>query len=173
MRHKDLGIWQTWTWTQVLEIVRAYAVGLHRLGLQRGETIAIVGGNRSQVGGTAVSSTVRANATGLPVEAAGLLFNFAAFSAPLPKGRRRGEVRGEKVISANCIMSLTPLLKSASGRRVSSLRSAGVRSHRLAVALRRSASLLAWRPLRKSWQRIARIGVGDASHVSNGVRVQI
>ena len=31
MRHKDLGIWQTWTWSQTLEIVRAYAVGLHRL----------------------------------------------------------------------------------------------------------------------------------------------
>ena len=28
MRHKDLGIWQTWTWSQVLEIVRPYAVGL-------------------------------------------------------------------------------------------------------------------------------------------------
>ena len=27
MRHKDLGIWQTWTWAQELEIVRAYAVG--------------------------------------------------------------------------------------------------------------------------------------------------
>jgi hypothetical protein len=45
---------------------------------------AIVGGNRSQVAGTAVSSTVRANATGLPVDAAGMLFNTAAFSAPLP-----------------------------------------------------------------------------------------
>ena len=33
MRHKDLGIWQTWTWAQVLDEVRAYAVGLHRLGL--------------------------------------------------------------------------------------------------------------------------------------------
>ena len=30
MRHKDLGIWQTWTWSQVLELVRAYAAGLHR-----------------------------------------------------------------------------------------------------------------------------------------------
>ena len=27
-RHKDLGIWQVWTWEQVLEEVRAYAVGL-------------------------------------------------------------------------------------------------------------------------------------------------
>ena len=49
MRHKDLGIWQTWTWTQVLELVRAYAVGLHRLGLKRGETIAIVGANRPRL----------------------------------------------------------------------------------------------------------------------------
>ena len=49
MRHKDLGIWQTWTWVQALEIVRAYAVGLHRLGLKRGETIAIVGSNRPRL----------------------------------------------------------------------------------------------------------------------------
>jgi long-chain acyl-CoA synthetase len=49
MRHKDLGIWQTWTWQQVLEIVRAYAIGLHHLGLRRGETIAIVGSNRPKL----------------------------------------------------------------------------------------------------------------------------
>ena len=49
MRHKNLGIWQTWTWSEALEIVRAYAVGLHRLGLKRGETIAIVGGNRPKL----------------------------------------------------------------------------------------------------------------------------
>jgi long-chain acyl-CoA synthetase len=49
MRHKDLGIWQTWTWAEVLQAVRAYAVGLHRLGLKRGETIAIVGANRPRL----------------------------------------------------------------------------------------------------------------------------
>ncbi|MGB2658261.1 MAG: AMP-binding protein [Pseudolabrys sp.] len=49
MRHKDLGIWQTWTWSQVLDLVRAYAAGLHRLGVKRGETIAIVGGNRPKL----------------------------------------------------------------------------------------------------------------------------
>jgi long-chain acyl-CoA synthetase len=49
MRHKDLGIWQTWTWAQVLEAVRAYAAGLHRLGLKRGDTIAIVGANRPKL----------------------------------------------------------------------------------------------------------------------------
>ncbi|HZL30065.1 MAG TPA: AMP-binding protein [Pseudolabrys sp.] len=49
MRHKDLGIWQTWTWGEVLEIVRAYAAGLHKAGLKRGETIAIVGANRPKL----------------------------------------------------------------------------------------------------------------------------
>ena len=49
MRHKDFGIWQTWTWAEVLDLVRAYAVGLSRLGLKRGETIAIVGSNRPKL----------------------------------------------------------------------------------------------------------------------------
>jgi long-chain acyl-CoA synthetase len=49
LRHKDLGIWQTWTWAQVLDIVRAYAVGLQRLGLKPGDTIAIVGANRPKL----------------------------------------------------------------------------------------------------------------------------
>src|SRR5262249_61999148 len=49
IRHKDLGIWQTWTWHQLLEEVRAYAVGLNTLGLKRGDTIAIVGSNRPKL----------------------------------------------------------------------------------------------------------------------------
>src|SRR6478672_8289579 len=48
-RHKDLGIWQTWTWTEVAEIVRAYAAGLQRLGLLPGDTIAVVGSNRPKL----------------------------------------------------------------------------------------------------------------------------
>jgi long-chain acyl-CoA synthetase len=49
MRHKDLGIWQSWTWAEVLTDVRAYAAGLHRLGLRRGDTMAIVGANRPRL----------------------------------------------------------------------------------------------------------------------------
>ncbi|MDO9411758.1 MAG: AMP-binding protein [Pseudolabrys sp.] len=49
MRHKDLGIWQTWTWAEVEELVRAYATGLSRAGLNRGETMAIVGSNRPKI----------------------------------------------------------------------------------------------------------------------------
>jgi long-chain acyl-CoA synthetase len=48
-RHKDLGIWQVWTWGEVLEQVRAYAAGLSRLGLERGDAIAIVGSNRPRL----------------------------------------------------------------------------------------------------------------------------
>jgi trimeric autotransporter adhesin len=44
---------------------------------------ATSGGNLSQVSGTAVSSTVRADATGLPVSAEGLLFNTSAFTSPV------------------------------------------------------------------------------------------
>jgi long-chain acyl-CoA synthetase len=49
MRHKDLGIWQTWTWSDVLEEVRAFSVGLEELGLARGEKFAIVGTNRPKL----------------------------------------------------------------------------------------------------------------------------
>ncbi|WP_445503899.1 AMP-dependent synthetase/ligase [Microvirga sp. G4-2] len=45
-RHKDLGIWQSWTWAQVYDIVRAYASGLQSLGVQRGGKIAVIGYNR-------------------------------------------------------------------------------------------------------------------------------
>lgn len=58
MRHKDLGIWQTWTWAETLDIVRAYAVGLHRLGLKRGETIAIVGANRPRLYWSVIAAQV-------------------------------------------------------------------------------------------------------------------
>ena len=60
-RHKDLGIWQTWTWTEVAEIVRAYAAGLQRLGLHPGDTIAIVGSNRPKLYWTVMAAqTLRA-----------------------------------------------------------------------------------------------------------------
>jgi long-chain acyl-CoA synthetase len=49
MREKDLGIWQSWTWAQVLEEVRALAIGLKELGLKRGDRMAIVGDNRPRL----------------------------------------------------------------------------------------------------------------------------
>jgi long-chain acyl-CoA synthetase len=49
IRHKDFGIWQTWTWRETLEEVRAFSVGLAELGLKRGDKFAIIGGNRPRL----------------------------------------------------------------------------------------------------------------------------
>jgi long-chain acyl-CoA synthetase len=49
MRHKDRGIWQSWTWREVHDEVRAYATGLQGLGLKAGDKVAIVGSNRPKL----------------------------------------------------------------------------------------------------------------------------
>ncbi len=49
MRHKDFGIWQTWTWAQMLEEIRAFSIGLAELGLKRGDKFAIIGSNRPRL----------------------------------------------------------------------------------------------------------------------------
>src|SRR5205814_471916 len=49
MRHKDFGIWQTWTWRQLREEVQAFAIGLRKLGLERGDAVAIIGDNRPRL----------------------------------------------------------------------------------------------------------------------------
>jgi long-chain acyl-CoA synthetase len=49
IREKDLGIWQTWTWRQFADEVRALACALADLGLTRGDHMALVGDNRPRV----------------------------------------------------------------------------------------------------------------------------
>ena len=48
-REKDLGIWQTWTWSQVADEVRALACGLAAHGFSRGMHLAIIGDNRPRL----------------------------------------------------------------------------------------------------------------------------
>ncbi|HJP21905.1 MAG TPA: AMP-binding protein [Alphaproteobacteria bacterium] len=48
-REKYYGIWQTWTWTQTAAEIRAMALGLFEVGLQRGEHVAIIGANRPEL----------------------------------------------------------------------------------------------------------------------------
>ena len=48
-REKDLGIWQTWTWRQVADEVRAIACGLASIGFKRGDHLAIIGDNRPRL----------------------------------------------------------------------------------------------------------------------------
>ncbi|MGC9041077.1 MAG: long-chain fatty acid--CoA ligase [Roseiflexus sp.] len=48
LREKDFGIWQTVTWRQFADHVRAFALGLRALGVQRGDKVAIIGDNRPE-----------------------------------------------------------------------------------------------------------------------------
>ena len=49
IREKDLGIWQSWTWGQVANEVRALACGLAAQGFRRGMNLAIIGDNRPRL----------------------------------------------------------------------------------------------------------------------------
>ncbi len=49
MRHKDLGIWQTWTWKELLEQIRCYSLGLQALGVSPGDKVAVIGSNRPRL----------------------------------------------------------------------------------------------------------------------------
>ena len=49
MRQKDLGIWQSWSWAQMHDQIRDFALGLRKLGFKRGEAVAIVGSNRPRL----------------------------------------------------------------------------------------------------------------------------
>ena len=49
IREKDLGIWQSYTWSQYLERARLIALGLASLGFARGDRVAIVGDNRPEL----------------------------------------------------------------------------------------------------------------------------
>jgi len=55
-REKAYGIWESWTWAQVRDHVRDLACGLHVMGLQRGDKIAIVGDNRPRLYWTFVAA---------------------------------------------------------------------------------------------------------------------
>jgi long-chain acyl-CoA synthetase len=48
-REKDLGIWQTTSWSQLAEEVRFFACGLAALGFERGMNLAVIGDNRPRL----------------------------------------------------------------------------------------------------------------------------
>ena len=49
MRHKDRGIWQSWTWSQQRDAIRDFATGLATLGVRHGDRVAIIGANRPKL----------------------------------------------------------------------------------------------------------------------------
>ncbi len=46
MREKEFGIWIEYTWADALREVRGMAVGMHALGVKRGDVVALIGKNR-------------------------------------------------------------------------------------------------------------------------------
>lgn len=48
-REKDLGIWQTSSWSEAAQQVRALACGLAALGFRRGMNLAVIGDNRPRL----------------------------------------------------------------------------------------------------------------------------
>jgi long-chain acyl-CoA synthetase len=49
MREKEFGIWQSWTWNELADSVRALACGLAAMGLEREDKVAIIGDNRPRL----------------------------------------------------------------------------------------------------------------------------
>ena len=49
IREKSLGIWQTWTWSEVGAEVRALSCGLAAKGFLRGDKLALIGDNRPRL----------------------------------------------------------------------------------------------------------------------------
>ncbi len=48
-RHKNFGIWQSWTWSEVAKEVHDLACGLAKLGFKRGDKLAVIGDNRPRL----------------------------------------------------------------------------------------------------------------------------
>jgi len=48
MRHKELGIWHDISWAEYLKKVKEVALGLHKLGVSKGDHVAIIGENRPE-----------------------------------------------------------------------------------------------------------------------------
>ena len=56
MREKEYGIWQTTTWSQMLDMVQHMACGLHQAGLRRHEHMIVVGANRPRLYATMLAA---------------------------------------------------------------------------------------------------------------------
>ena len=49
LREKEYGIWQSFSWRQLAEMVKALAHGLHQAGVVRGQHVVVVGENRPRL----------------------------------------------------------------------------------------------------------------------------
>ncbi len=79
LREKDYGYWNSYTWNQYHDLVRKTALGLTRIGLKKGDRLALIGDNIPEMLfialGTQSIGAISAGIyqTSLPDEIAGLL----------------------------------------------------------------------------------------------------
>ncbi|WP_235008551.1 AMP-binding protein [Candidatus Halocynthiibacter alkanivorans] len=55
-REKEYGIWQSWTWAEAAEEIRAIALGFLALGMEPGDHVAVIGRNRPSLYWTMVAA---------------------------------------------------------------------------------------------------------------------
>ncbi|MSQ56438.1 MAG: long-chain fatty acid--CoA ligase [Limnohabitans sp.] len=49
MREKEYGIWQAWSWSDMMQLTQNMACGMHLAGLKRGDHMVVVGSNRPRL----------------------------------------------------------------------------------------------------------------------------
>ncbi|MDP6969339.1 MAG: AMP-binding protein [Gammaproteobacteria bacterium] len=58
MREKEFGIWQSWTWQAVADEIERFTLGLRERGLEAGDKVLIIGGNRPRMYWSMVAAQV-------------------------------------------------------------------------------------------------------------------
>ena len=89
-REKEFGIWQVWTWAEGAAEIRAIALGLMALGLERGDHVAVIGRNRPALYWSMIAAQmvavfddldVRAVKLGMVGDAAAIAAHYGSVSA--------------------------------------------------------------------------------------------
>jgi long-chain acyl-CoA synthetase len=58
LREKEYGIWQTTSWSQLEQLVRSLAAGLHAAGVKRGDHVVVIGENRPRLSASMIAAQV-------------------------------------------------------------------------------------------------------------------
>ena len=98
MRHKDRGIWITWTWSEVRELTLLMAHGFRKLGINRGDRIAIAGANRPRLY-WAVTAAQTLGAIPVPVYADAVAVELALAGAGKITVVNRSPARGGELVN--------------------------------------------------------------------------
>jgi long-chain acyl-CoA synthetase len=110
IRHKDRGIWQTWSWRESWDTVRALAVSFAELGVGPGDKIAIVGSNRPALyWAIAAAQTLRAVPVPVYADAVAEEMGYVLENADVKLAVAQDQEQVDKILSQS---ERLPLLKT-------------------------------------------------------------